>query len=223
MKNIFCYILFLVVFFSTKSITQTNGLTLFSHLDQKHGQSGSDAYSACWGYTAPNGREYAIIGTYTGTSFIDITDSAREVAFVSGPSSIWREMKTYKNYAYVVTEGGSGTQIIDLTNLPNSVSLVQSYVYTSGTKNSGRAHSIEIFNGYMYLNGCATWSPGGILIFNLANPTAPQFLGEYAGRYIHDCYVRNDTIFGAAVNSGGGIDIINATNKTSPSLIARIT
>ncbi len=32
-------------------------------------------YSALWGWTAPNGREYAILGCYTGTAFIDITDT----------------------------------------------------------------------------------------------------------------------------------------------------
>jgi hypothetical protein len=75
----------------------------------------------------------------------------------------------------------------------------------------------------MYLNGCADWSPGGIVIFSLANPVHPQYLGQYAQRYIHDCYVRNDTIYGAAVYSNGGLDIINAHNKANPTLVSRIT
>ena len=33
-------------------------------------------YAACWGYVAPDGREYALLGTNSGTSIIDITDSA---------------------------------------------------------------------------------------------------------------------------------------------------
>jgi len=39
----------------------------------------------------------------------------------------WRDIKTHLNYAYVVTEGtgsGQGLQIIDLSNLPTSVSLI---------------------------------------------------------------------------------------------------
>lgn len=65
------------------------------------------SYSAIWGYVAPDGREYAILGTNTGTSFVDITDSANihQVDFVSGVTSSWREMKTYSHYAYVVSEG----------------------------------------------------------------------------------------------------------------------
>ena len=32
-------------------------------------------YSACWGYTAPDNREYAILGCNAGTSFVDVTDT----------------------------------------------------------------------------------------------------------------------------------------------------
>ncbi|MBS4028220.1 MAG: choice-of-anchor B family protein, partial [Ignavibacteriales bacterium] len=203
--------------------SQTNGLSLVAHLDQKHGTGSGVSYNGIWGYTAPDGREYAILGTYTGTAIIDITDSASEVAFITGPSSLWREMRTYKNYAYVVTEAGGGVQIIDLAQLPATATLVQSFNYISGGKNILRSHSLEIFDSVLYLNGCAGWSPGGAVFFSLTNPTAPQFLGEYAGRYLHDSYVRNDTLYGAAINSGGGIDIVNIANKATPSLIARIT
>lgn len=110
------------------------------------------SYSALWGYVAPNGREYAILGTQTGTSFVDITDSANihEVDFVAGVNSSWREMKTYQNYAYIVSEGtNSRLQIIDLQYLPDSVSLVNTWSYTGYTK----THSISQSGKYLYLNG----------------------------------------------------------------------
>jgi len=204
-----------------------NGVRLIGNANIPHGSG----YAGCWGYTAPDGREYVITGCRNGTSIIDITDtlSLQEVAFISGPSSTWREMRTYQNYAYVVTEAGGGTQIIDLSGLPDTAVLVTSFTYTSGSRNTSRAHTIEIFDGYMYLNGCASWtqSPplatGGIVIFSLTNPTSPQFMGSYDDRYIHDSYVRNDTIFAAAINSGGGVDIIDARVKSNPQAIARIT
>src|SRR5262245_16707580 len=61
-----------------------------AELDQ-HG-----TYANVWGYTAPNGREYALLGAYEGTAVIDITDrrGSREVGFVPGPPSAWRELKT---------------------------------------------------------------------------------------------------------------------------------
>lgn len=217
------------IFFLSYAVRgQTNGVTLVRNFYQPHGQSTHNPpirFSGCWGYVAPDGREYAILGTYTGTAIIDITDSAnvREVVHISGPSSIWREMRTWGQYAYVVSEGGGGTQIIDLSQLPDTAWRATSFTYTSGLNNTSRAHTIEIFDGYMYLNGCANWSPGGIVIFNLNNPLAPGFEGVYTQRYIHDSYVRNDTIFAAAINAGGGIDIIDARVRSNPSVIARIT
>lgn len=192
--------------------------------------------SAIWGYTAPDGREYALVGitgsgsgsTSGGTSIVDITvnNNPRVVTHIVGPNSTWREMKTYKNYAYVVTEASSGTgvQIIDLSELPDTARLVRTFNYTSGTKNIGRSHTITITDGYMYLNGCAGWSPGGILIFDLrADPVNPQFVSEYQPAYIHDSYVLRDTIYGSAINSGGGLYIANAVNKTNVQTIGKIS
>lgn len=221
MRSIILTAAFLTLGLFTGVSAQTNGVRFFGHLDLPHGGE----YSGGWGYTHPNGREYALTGCYTGTSIVDITDSTNihEVAFIPGPSSLWHEIRTWDHYAYVVSEGGGGTQIIDLSGLPGSATLVTSYTYTSGINNTAKAHSLEIFDGYLYLNGCANWSPGGVVIFSLANPVAPVYQGVYTQRYIHDSYVRNDTLYGAAIYSGGGIDIINVQNKTNPVLIGRIT
>ncbi len=220
-RSLFLFLFVVVVFTSSDVYAQTNGVTLFGHFDLRHGGD----YSGCWGYTHPNGREYVLTGAYSGTAIIDITDSinVHEVAFIPGPASEWHEIRTWGNYAYGVSEGGGGTQIIDLSNLPNSATLVTSFIYTQGSNNTSRAHSIEIFDGYMYLNGCATWSPGGIVIFNLNNPIAPGFEGVYTQRYIHDCYVRNDTVYGAAIYSSGGVDVIDVHVKSNPTLVGRIT
>ncbi len=210
-----------VVVDSTSAHAQSNGVTFFGHLNLPHGGE----YSGCWGYTHPNGREYVLTGAYTGTAIVDITDSTNvhEVAFIPGPASLWHEIRTWGKYAYVVSEGGGGTQIIDLSNLPISATLVTSFTYTSGANNTSRSHTIEIFDGYMYLNGCANWTGSGIVIFNLNNPTAPGFEGVYTLRYVHDCYVRNDTIYAATINQGRSIDIINAAVKSNLQVIKRIT
>lgn len=192
-------------------------------------------YSALWGYTAPDGREYAILGVMGtsgqgGTSIIDITDTANvhEVAFINGPNSDWREMKTFGHYAYVVTEAGGGTQIIDLADLPDTAHLVTSFTYTAGSKNTSRAHSISIHDGFMYLNGCATWgttsSQRGTVIFDLrTTPTSPQFVGEYSPNYFHDVYVLRDTLYGSSIYSGGGLYIADVRNKASIQPIGKIS
>jgi hypothetical protein len=81
-----------------------------------------------WGYTAPNGTEICIFGHREGTSFVDATDppNAVEVFNLPGPSSVWRDIKTYQHYAYIVTEGaaaGTGLQIVDLADPLNPVIL----------------------------------------------------------------------------------------------------
>lgn len=204
------------------------GLTLVGRLDIKHGVTSGVNYSGSWGYVAPDLREYAILTTATGTAIIDITDTAdiREVVHVPGPTSLWREARTYRDRLYVVTEAGGGTQIIDLSPLPDTALLVKSFTYTSGPKNTGRAHTIEIFDGHMYLNGCAGWGTSaqrGAVIFDLADPDNPSFVGEYSPNYFHDSYVRNDTIYGASVYSDGGIYIADITNKAAPVPIGKIS
>ena len=85
--------------------------------------------SDIWGYTDENGREYALVGLTTGTSIVDLDDPRNpvEISFIKGGSSIWKDIKTYGNKAYVTGEYGEGLQIIDLSNLPNAVDSTQFY------------------------------------------------------------------------------------------------
>lgn len=210
MNKYFLSIAMLFMFYGITSAQLPNQNTyLLRQLD-----SYGSGYSALWGYTAPNGREYAILGCRDGTSFVDITDSAniRECDFVTGVQSGWREMKTYSHYAYVVSEGtNSRLQIIDLQYLPDSVSLVNTWSYSGYTK----THSIQQYDHYLYLNGGnAATSVGGVAVIDVIDPVAPVKLGQWATEYVHDCRVKDDTIWAANIYSGK-ISIINATNKNN--------
>ncbi|MBI3195736.1 MAG: choice-of-anchor B family protein, partial [Ignavibacteriae bacterium] len=226
MKSPKLYIVFLllVLFCSnSQSVAQATGAVRY--LGHFIPPQGGSYISGCWGWTdTTTGREYAIVGSYCGTSFVEITDVNNMVErdFIPGVCSSWRELQVHENYAYNVSEGGGGVQIMDLSYLPDSVHLVKSFTYSQGSKNINRGHTLHIKDGYMYLNGCANWSPGGILIFSLADPINPLYKGEFAGNYIHDCFVRNDTIYGAAIY-GVGIQIINSTSKTNPQLLHTIS
>src|SRR5689334_4286696 len=132
---------------------QANGVTLIDHLDQKHGVSAQGTgYSSCWGWTSPTGHEYALLGTATGLAIIDLDVAPiREVQFIDGPpaSYAYREIKTFRNYAYVVSEGGAGVQIIDLSGLPDTAVLVTDFIYTSTTppdsgKSTFRSHTVTL-------------------------------------------------------------------------------
>lgn len=183
----------------------------------------STLYSACWGYRAANGREYAILGCPTGTSFVDITDTTNihEVAFKTGLSSSWREMKVFSNYCYVVSEAtNSGLQIFNLAYLPDSVQLVTTFTFSG----YNRTHSISQSGPYLYLHGgnCTPTGTnvGGVKIIDLTNPVAPVQRGFWATQYVHDSRILDDTIYACNIyDPPGTISVINATNKDAPVLI----
>lgn len=202
------------IFFSHNAFSQLPNFntTLLKQLDT-HG----NGYSALWGYTAQDGREYVLLGCNAGTAFIDITDSSNivEVDFLTGVSSGWREMKTYSHYAYIVSEGtNSKLQVVDLQYLPDSVSLVQTWGYTGYTK----THSIQQEGHYLYLNGGNSAANGGVTVVDVSDPENPVKMGQWTTLYVHDCRVQEDTIWACNIYTGQ-LSIINATNKSTLSTV----
>lgn len=180
-------------------------------------------YASSWGWTAPNGREYAIIGHYAGTTFYDITNTNNIVncGTISGPGSFYnyREMATYQNYCYVVSEGGAGIQIIDMQYLPDSVRLVKSYTFPGYT----RSHTVRIFDRYLYSNG-GSFNNGGVFILDLLDPINPVRRGQWGTRYVHDCFVRNDTLFACCISSSPpNLTVLDVRNKDSIKQITQWT
>lgn len=192
-----------------------NNTHLLKHLNPRPSNN-LYKYSACWGYTAPNGREYAILGCQPGTSFIDITDSANihEVGFLSGPTSEWREMKVYSHYAYIVSEASnSGVQIVDLQYLPDSIHYVKKFSAPSHSS----THSISQSGPYLYLNGANSnfVGNGGIAVLDLSvDPETPVLRGKWTSKYVHDSRLWNDTIWASNIYTGQ-TTIIDARNKNS--------
>ena len=174
------------------------------------------SYSDIWGYETQAGVRYAILGTQSGTSIVDVTNpaSAVEVLFVAGPTSAWRDMKTHAGYAYLVTEGGGGMQIVNLETTPPVHVGTYSVNFTS-------AHNIAIADGHAYLLG-ADNGAGGALILSLASPESPVEVGNFNGFYIHDAVVRNDTMYAAAINNDQ-IGIVDVSNKAAPTTVASFT
>ena len=179
-------------------------------------------YSALWGYTAPDDREYALLGGYRGTFIIDVTEKPiKQVAFIPGPENGWREIKTFGNYAYVVSEGGAGLQIIDLAGLPNSAELVKSDSSTFRT-----AHTLTQEGDWLYVNGSNLEANvnGGTLIFNVAdNPLEPELVGTYDKHYVHDVTIRNDTMYAAAITDGYLSLVYLGADRKDPQLVTTIT
>ncbi|MDQ3020874.1 MAG: choice-of-anchor B family protein [Bacteroidota bacterium] len=175
------------------------------------------SYSGLWGYVAPDGREYALLGCFNGTSVVDITDSSNihEVDSVWGVGSGWREIKTYSHYAYVLSEGtNSKLQIIDLQYLPDSVHLINTWNYSGYTY----THAISQSGPYLYLSGGNASANGGVQIIDVNNPILPIRRGSNTPRYVHDVRVLEDTVWACNILNQK-VSIINSTNKDNISEI----
>ena len=168
-------------------------------------------YSGCWGwYQQAKNKEYGISGASNGTYFIDITNPATPSvsAFLQGKlGCTWREIKTYKNYCYIASDDSKPNtfQIVDMQYLPDSVHIV----HNSNTLLE-KGHTLWVDSNLLYV-GAATFSAGfsPMAIYSLATPSAPLLLkkldediGNSVINYVHDMYVRHDTVFASAGTQG---------------------
>lgn len=171
------------------------------------------------GWADGAGNEYAIVGTEDGTSIVDITDptTPEEVQFIDGVNSIWREVRTWENYAYVVTEGGGGLLCIDLSGLPDDID----YNLTDCGVGLSSGHTVFCDeNGIVHVFG-SNLAGGGDIMFNadVANPLEPEYVGEVPDWYIHDGYVRGDTLWAGNIYEGH-FSVWDLSDKTDPELLA---
>ncbi len=178
--------------------------------------------SNLWGYVDPlSNKEYALVGGEFGTSIVDISNPLIpvEVALVPAPVSKWREIKTYSHYAYVTNEEDSGLQIIDLADIANGN--VTSTFYMGLNYPFHTAHTLFIDeHGVCYLFGASFGNKGVIMLDLTVDPLNPVELGSYQNFYIHDGFVRGDTLWAAAIYDGF-IGVVNVANKANPQLIAQ--
>lgn len=211
-KNIFTPLFLLLMACATNLSAQLN-IELLGHLEY------ADQLSNLTGWADGAGNEYAIVGTEDGTSIVDITDPTNpvEVQFVDGINSIWREVRTWSHYAYVVTEGGGGLLCIDLQNLPGSVD----YNFTDGGVGLNSGHTVFCDeNGIVHVFG-SNKGVGGDQMFDAnVDPLNPPFIGEVEEWYIHDGFVRGDTLWAGNIYDGW-FSVWDITDKTSPVLMAQ--
>ena len=166
-------------------------------------------YNDIWGFVGKDGIEYAILGTTTGTAIYSLKDpkNPKRDTFIPGNTSIWRDMKSFKNHVYVTADqGNQGVLIINMAEAPSKITFKYSRLPAPTTVNPGNVgncHNLWIDEkGFMYLSGCSPQS-GGVLIYDLnTNPDEPTFVGAADAVYSHDNYVRNDTLYSAEIYAG---------------------
>lgn len=161
-----------------------------------------------WGYVAPDGSEYALVGARNGVSIVNVSDPANavEVAFVPGENSTWRDLKTWDEYAYVVTDQSGTTEgltVIDLRNLPESVEFFHWTPDIPGVGTLNRCHNIYIDEfGYAYLSGCNVNSGGMLFIDVFTTPGTPVYAGRGPSIYSHDVFTRDNKMYASELNLG---------------------
>lgn len=189
--------------------------------------AGGVKFNDIWGYVDCDDNEYAILGSASRIHFLDLRDPSNvsEIAnFPGGQSTIWRDMKTYRDRAYAVSDNtGEGLMIFDLSNLPDTVSKTyQSSEFFS------RSHNIFVDepNGRLYSVGTDSM-PGGIVVLDIAtDPDNPILLASVnlpadpatGFGYVHDIYVRDNIAY--CSHGFTGYFIWDLTDPTQPILLA---
>ena len=182
--------------------------------------------SDVWGYVAPDGSEYAIMGDIEGVSIVAVP-SLEVVARVPGATEdarwYWRDIKTYGHYAYVVTEAygrSEGLQIIDLSGLPESAEEVAVVRGPDDALVSSHNLSIDTATGHAYVLS-SNGSP--VYVLDLADPEAPVVVGQMDDvGSVHDVYAFEDRVY-VAEGRSPTFSIWDLSDKAAPALISRVT
>jgi choice-of-anchor B domain-containing protein len=184
----------------------------------------TDNTNDIWGWTSPvTGREYALMGCANGTSFIDITSPATPVYIGFLPTqtvnSLWRDIKTYNNYAFIVAEAaGHGLQVFDLLQLDNVGNPPQTFSVSAHYSLFGNAHNVAINPDlpFAYCVGSNT-ADGGLHIVNIADPLNPQLAGIFSDDgYTHDC---QNVIYTGPDAQYQGREIVFAANEDAVTVV----
>ncbi|MCH2231992.1 MAG: choice-of-anchor B family protein [Crocinitomicaceae bacterium] len=178
-----------------------------------------------WGYVDETGVEYGLIGAEKGTAIAELSDPSNptEVFWEPGMESIWRDLKTWGDYAYVTTEALNGLLIIDMSPLPASNALTTSYYTGPNGSEWQSAHNLFIdSSGYAYIFG-ANRGNGGVIILDVhTDPMNPIEVGVFDNWYVHDGFVQRDTMYLGHINEGF-ISMVDVSDKANPVLLGTAT
>ena len=165
--------------------------------------------SDIWGWVDPQtGREYAILGRFDGTSFIDVTDAGNPVYLGNLPltegatPNLWRDMKVYADHTFIVADnaGEHGMQVFDLTRLRDVTNPPVDFDEDAHYAEFASAHNIVIneASGFAYVvggSGGGETCGGALHMVDIRDPGNPTFAGCFAdpetgnagsGGYTHD-------------------------------------
>jgi choice-of-anchor B domain-containing protein len=159
-----------------------------------HATTGTGNGNDIWGWTDPQtGREYALVGRTTGTSFVDISEPRQPIYLGDLPTrtvdSIWRAIKVFADHAFIVSEAPDhGMQIFDLRQLRGVTSPPVRFSETAHYAGFGSTHTLALNTqtGFAYAVGTRTCE-GGLHVVDVREPTAPKTAGCFSlDGYTHE-------------------------------------
>mgnify|MGYP000645712565 CR=1 FL=1 len=193
-----------------------------------------------WGWTdITTNKEYALVGLNSGVSFVDISNPVEPIVLGFLPTatvnSSWRDVKVYKNHAFVVSEASNhGMQVFDLTRLKNVANPPEVFSADATYTGFGRAHNIVVnqTEGYVYPVGTSrngTYK-GGPLFINIQDPLNPIDEGGFIN-YAHDAqvvtyngpdteHVGKEILIGSNENE---VVIVDISDKSNPLKLSSIS
>ena len=142
------------------------------------------------------------MGRLDGTSFVDITNPSHPIFLgnlpktSTAPASIWRDIKTYQHYAFIVADGARehGMQVFDLDRLRHPGKTPATFTEDAHYDKIHSAHNIVVdtTTGYAFLVGgsgggesvaadCTWWT------------SVPRFQPKFAGCFADSTTGRSST------------------------------
>lgn len=199
---------------------------------------------------SPNGREFVAIGQADGTAFAEITRDGKLVYLGRLPQqsvfSIWREIRSYKNYMVIGSEARNhGIQFFDMNKLldinpryPKNFSITADVTGLFTDLPVGRTHNVVINEelGYAVSVGAqprnSTCRAGLIFIDidDITKPVSPGCAGQDG--YVHDAeclvyrgpdkrYYGRDICYGYNEDTLTIYDVTDKTGVNSSKIISR--
>lgn len=184
-------------------VAQDVGVTLLRRV------SAQGRLSGVWGHRSSDGRELAIVGEEPSLWIVETTDPTNPVTLArfAAPTSRWREVTSFGDHVYAVSEHHAGMRVVDVSNPSAPVDL--GYRHQASWT---RAHTISVDpdRGHLYVNG----TNAGMFILDLrASPTNPPEIGRYTLAYVHDITVRRGRGYASEINAGR-LRILDVSNPT---------
>jgi choice-of-anchor B domain-containing protein len=203
-----------------------------------------------WGWTDPQtGRDYALVARRDGAAFVDVTVPSQPRLVGSlprtagAPPSVWRDIKTYKDHAFIVADGAGahGMQVFDLRKLRSVRNAPVTFTADALYAEMHSAHNVvaDTASGFLYIvgaNGGGRTCGGGLHIVDARDPKKPTFAGCYADSssarargYTHDAqcvtYAGPDARYRGreicVAANAVELNIADVTNKQQPVTIGK--